>query len=183
MAILKRSRTAQYPLVQEFVFNFDDGMANLTALNGSSVEANGRANVTDFGSGAATVGLLTGLTHVPSAFGNTYYFEIMSLPVGAQIIGGDVQVEVAYAGPTAATISLGDSSSGTLYASGVDLKTLGRTALTIPAEVTGAGAVKAAAGLDVRMTLNYTVAQATAGRVRVRVMYTLDGRMNEVSPT
>ena len=36
------------------------------------------------------------------------------------------------------------------------------------------------AGQTLRATIAYTVANATAGKVRLRVMYTTDGKGNEV---
>jgi hypothetical protein len=185
MAVIRRTRGAQYPLVAEYVFNYNDGQAPLSALAGASVESNPKANVTDFGSQVQPNGLLSGVTYVASTAG-TYYFEVVTLPINSQIIGGDLQVEVAYVGPLTATLALGDSTNGTLYAAATNIKATGRTALTIPAELTNYAAnsnvgTDAAAGLDVRATLVLGTGAATAGRVRVRLMYTLDGRMNEAA--
>lgn len=266
MAINRRTRGAQYPLTQEYVFNYNDGAAYLSALNGASVELNPKANVTDFGSGVQPTGLLSGVTYVANTGGQTYYFEIMSLPTGSQIMGGEVQIEAPYVGPATATLSVGDINTGTLYASAVNLKATawtnaptgitnsgvvqtmtnstangitavgqlvtisgctgasaayngtflvdsftatsvvvtnpalsssltlagtpagtfitGRTALAIPAQQTSVGlGYDAYSGADIRMTLALGSGAATQGRVRVRVMYTLDGRVNEISPT
>lgn len=177
MAVTRRSRGAQYPLVAEYVFNYNDGAANLSALNGASVQGNPTATVTDFGSGAQPNGMVNGVPYVASGGGTTRYFEVLSLPVNAQVIGGDVHVEAAYVGPATATVSLGNAGAGTLYAATVDAKTAARTALTIPA---GTETTNAAAGSDIRMTLALGAGNATQGRVRVRVMYTIDGRMNEI---
>jgi hypothetical protein len=178
MAVTRRSRGAQYPLVAEYVFNYNDGAANLSALNGASVQGNPSAAVTDFGSGVQPNGMINGVPYVASGGGTTRYFEVLALPVGAQIIGGDVHVESAYVGPATAALSLGNASSGTLYASAVDVKTAARTALTIPV---GTETTNAAIGSDIRMTLALGAGNATQGRVLVRVMYTIEGRMNEVS--
>lgn len=146
MALLTKTRAAQYPLVQEFVFNFNDTMVdNVGATK-------------DF----KTVG--------------TPVFKVLSLPVGAVALGGHLIVETAYAGPTAATVSVGDSGSATRFLAATDLKAAASTALAIP--VTGLGS-----GSDVLLTFNLTVADATAGRARVRIMYTIDGRGNEVQST
>jgi hypothetical protein len=40
-----------------------------------------------------------------------------------------------------------------------------------------------AAGANLRLTIASTVANATAGKVRIRVMYTIDRRANEVQIT
>lgn len=146
MATLKKTRSAQWPLVASFTFNYND---TATDVNGVTK---------DFG-----------LTETADIV-----FDAISLPVGAVVVGGDVVVESAYVGPTAATVSVGDSGSATRYASAVDMKTAARTALTL----TGYHG----AGEDIRLTLSTTVAAASAGTVTVRVMYTIDGRANEVQP-
>jgi len=181
MSVIKRTRGAQYPLVAEYVFNYNDGAAFLSALAGPAVDNVPKANVTDLGSGGAPTDLLSGVAYVTGGGGKTSYFEVLSLPVGAQIIGGDVHVENAYVGPVTATVSLGTSAAGTLLANAVDVKTAARTALTVPLEDSDAAPAGAYTGLDVRMTLVLGAGNATAGRVRVRVMYTIDGRVNEVS--
>lgn len=183
MSVNKRTRGAQYPLVAEYVFNYNDGTAKLSALAGSSVDGNPKATVTDFGSAVQPTGLLSGVEYAAGGGGTTTYFEVMALPIGAQILGGDVQVETAYVGPATATLSLGTSAAGTLFAATVDVKTAARTALTIPLTDTDSTPTGAAAGLDVRGTLVLGAGNASAGRVRIRVMYTLDGRVNEVSTT
>jgi hypothetical protein len=149
MALLKATRTAQYPLVAEFVFNYNDTM----------VDING----------------------VTKTFGSVYTdagtFEVIPMPVGAIIVGGELIVETAGAGPTAYTVSVGNSSSATAYLAATSVLSAGRTALT------GLGYNSVAnAGGNVRIAIASTVANATAGKVRVRVAYTLDGRAQEVVP-
>jgi hypothetical protein len=278
MAILRRTRVAQYPLVAEFVFNYTDGMTPLTALNGPSVELNRFPGVTDFGSGLQPMGMLTSTVWTQNPGANTSFFEAVQLPNGAQVIGGDVQIEAPYVCNGTATLSIGDANVGTLYASGINLKgtafggavtgatnagtnpqvvsflnatsnnitavgqtvvvagvvpaayngtfvvdsfsataftvtnpqlnaaltfvsagtgtalPTGRTALTIPDEITNIVSLNAnfgpvqfgedaASGTDVRLSLTFGSAlpAATQGRVRVRIMYTIDGRMSEVA--
>lgn len=181
MSVNKRTRGAQYPLVAEYVFNYNDGQANLSALNGASVDQNYKANVTDFGSGVQPDGMLSGVTYVTGGGGKTSYFEVLALPVGAQVIGGDIHVENAYVGPATATVQIGDAVTGALYSGAVDIKTAARTALTLPLENTDATPGGAFTGLDMRMALVLGAGNATSGRVRVRVMYTIDGRINENS--
>lgn len=144
MARLKATRQAQYPLVAEFTFNFDD-----TAIDSVS------GTEKTFG----------------STFGQSLVFEAIPLPPNANVIGGEIIVETAYATSTAATLSVGDSASANRYANAVDLKTAARTALTI----TGFRG----AGENIRVAVNTTVANATAGKVTLRVMYTIQGRGNE----
>lgn len=144
MAKLTQSRAAQTVLVQEYVFSFGDTVVDTA---GASKNFYG--------------------------FGGDPQFDMFRMPVGAVVLGGDVIVETAYVGPTAATLSVGDSGSATKYANAVSLLANARTALTIPAGVTS--------GLDIVGKLTLTVADATAGKVRVRVMYTIEGRGNEVA--
>jgi len=145
MALLKASRTAQWPLLQEFTFNFDDTAVDSVA-----------GTTKTFG----------------STFGQSLVFEAMPLPPNAVVIGGEVVVETAYAGSTAATLSVGDSGSATRYANAVDLKTAARTALTL----TGFRG----AGENLRLAVNTTVANAAAGKATVRVLYVIQNRTNEV---
>lgn len=181
MALKRRTRNAQTPLVAEIVFSYNDGMAQLSDLNGASVDDTVNAIVTDFGSGVQPEGLLPGTPYSANTGGLTKYFELIRLPYGAQVIGGDVQVEDAYVGPATATLALGDAASGTRYLAATDIKAAARTALTIPNQA-GAGSVAGAfTGADVRATLALGAGAATAGRVRVRVMYTLDGRATEIA--
>jgi hypothetical protein len=145
MAKLIATRSAQWPLLAEFTFNFDDTMAD---ING-----------------------------VTKSFGSTYTDAIVAtainLPEGCVVVGGEVVVETAGVGPTAYTVSLGDSVSATRYANAVDLKTAARTALTLTGYRTSE---------NVRLTIASTVANASAGKATVRVLYVMPGRANEVVP-
>lgn len=149
MAKLRATRTVQYPVVAEFVFNFNDTM-NDTA----GVEKTFGSVYTDAGT-----------------------FEVIPLPRGAVIVGGEVIVETQGAGPTAYTASVGDADSATVLASAVDLLAAAGTryalALTAPLAIND--------GKNIQLKIASTVANATAGKFRVRVMYTLDGKANEVS--
>ena len=107
-----------------------------------------------------------------STFGQSLVLDAIPLPPNATVIGGEIIVETAYATSTAATLSVGDSVSATRYASAVDIKTAARTALTL----TGFRG----AGENVRLAVNATVANATAGKVTVRVLYTVQNRTSEV---
>lgn len=271
MPIIKRTRGAQYPLVQEYVFNFNDGTGYLAALNTPTTENTPRAVITDFGSKASPAGLLNGSTWQSSGAGPVI-IDMFSLPSGAQIIGGDVQVEQPYAGPSSATLAVGDLQSSAMYftaatvmgtaftnqpstltnaGADVTVCTMGnatangvtavgqvitvagctgasaafngtfvvdsftatsvvftnpnltvggltlagtivatfapvRAALLIPGQNSAgapSGAQDAARGVDVRATLTFgNSTAATAGRVRVKVLYTIDGRVNETQP-
>lgn len=148
MALLKATRTTQYPMVAEFVFNYNDTMVD-------------------------TAG-------VTKSFGSTYTdagtFEVIPLPIGAIITGGELIVETQGVGPTVYTVAIGNSGSSSAYLTATSLlSAVGtRTALT------GLGYVALAnSGANVRITIASTVANATAGKFRVRVEYTIDGRANE----
>ena len=163
MPKLQATRGAQYPLAEEFTLTYQNWVVD--SVDGSKKT---------FGSTVAAStdpaeNLLTG----PVA--NTVTFDGLLIPRGAVITGGEVIVEQAYVGPTAATLSVGIAGSLTALANAVDLKTAGRTALTL-SNVTQ---LLCNDGANIRLTLAYTVANATAGKARVRVTYTLDGRIHE----
>lgn len=155
------SRTAQWLLAQEFLLNFNNWSAD--SVDGAKKT---------FGSTPAlstdpTEPLLNG----PVA--NTVTLDCITLPAGAVITGGEVVVETAFVGPTAVTVSVGVAGNLTALANAVDGKAVGRTALALTAPLLSN------AGQNVRLTFTYTVANATAGRARVRLQYTVDGRANE----
>lgn len=92
------------------------------------------------------------------------------LPGNAVLAGGDVTVLTPWNSATTATLKLGDATDDDRYtAAAIDLKTAGRTALTI----TGykhpvAEALKALAA--------QTGAAATAGKARISIQYFVEGR-------
>ena len=147
MALKKATRSAQKVMSAEFVVNFNDTM----------VDVNG----------------------VTKTFGSVYTdagtFEVINLPQGAVIIGGDLIVETAGVGPTVYTMSVGNSGSATAYLAATNLLASARTALT------GLG-LGSNDGKNVRVTIASTVANATDGKFRLRVEYVIDGRAEEVNP-
>jgi hypothetical protein len=102
----------------------------------------------------------------------TTIFDVINLPQGAVITGGEVVTETAISGSTAYNISIGDVTSATRYLGVTDRVAAGRTAL-VP---TGYVSI----GEQIRLTLTPTVAAATAGKVTVRVEYVVRYRVNEV---
>jgi hypothetical protein len=138
MPIQKRTRAAQYPLVQEFVFNYSDGVPYLNALNAAPQDLNPRAVIQDMGSKVAPTGLLSGYTYQANALSAApTYVDMFSLPQGAEIIGGDVVVESPYVGPSSVTLAIGDPQSSALYFTAA---TLMATAFTNqPTTLTNAG--------------------------------------------
>ena len=94
----------------------------------------------------------------------------IDLPGNAILVGGDVTVLTPWNSATSATLKLGDAADDDRYtAAAIDLKTAGRTALT----VTGLKYLSAT-------TLNALVAQtgaaATAGSARICIHYYVEGR-------
>jgi hypothetical protein len=111
MALLKASRTAQYPLYAEFTFTAADTMVNTA---GATV---------DFGK-----------TNPGAAAG---IFEIIPLPPGAVVVGGSVTTNVLF--DTAGfDITIGDSGTADRYLSSTDKAGVGITAL-VPTGYVGTG--------------------------------------------
>ena len=111
MSLLKATRTAQFPLVAEFTWNFDDTMVNTAG------------NTVNFGS-----------SNLGGAAG---FFAVIPLPPNAVVIGGDVTIETAF--DTAGyDITVGDTTTTNRYLATTDLKALSRTAL-VPTGFRGAG--------------------------------------------
>jgi hypothetical protein len=162
MAKLNASRNAQFPLVQEFVFAWNNWVQDSADLVKKTL--------------GSTVALSTdpGEAGLTGPVANTITFDVAPMPPGAVITGGELIVETPYAGSTAATVSLGIAGTLTALLNAVDLKTAARTALTLTSPLL------ANSGQNLRATMAYTVANATAGKARLRVMYTIDGRANEV---
>lgn len=139
MAIIKRTRTGQWPLIAEFVFNYNDGMAPLPLLTSPSIDLNLKSGVTDFGSQVQPAGVLSGITYTANSNASTQYFEVIALPVNAQVLSGEMQVEMPYVGPTTATLALGDVNSGALYLPATSLKATAWT--NPPTGITNVGPV------------------------------------------
>ncbi len=114
----------------------------------------------------------------PKTFGSAIgssVFEVINLPAGAVIVGGELIVETAGVGPTVYTVAVGTAGSPESFLVATDAKA------TTRAPLTGLG-LQANDGKNVRVTVNATVAPATAGKFRLRVEYVIDGRATEVNP-
>ena len=159
------SRSAQSPLVQEFSFSWNDWVIDSVDLTKKTL-----GSTVALSADPAEVGL-TG----PVA--NTITFDCIPLPVGAVLVGGELIIEQAYAGSTAATIQLGIAGALTTVLGSTSLMAAAntRTALLLTSALQ-----HVAGGANLRATIAYTVANATAGKARVRLMYTIDGRAQEV---
>ena len=102
----------------------------------------------------------------------SHVFDAILLPTNAIVVGGEVVTETAVSGSTAYNVSVGDSGSATRYLGATDKVAAGRTAL-VPTGFVGGGE-------QLRVTVAPTVADATAGKITVRVSYIIRNRVNEV---
>lgn len=121
---------------------------------------------------ADTMATTAGVTQAFSTAAGIY--DVINLPDNALILDGDVVVETASNDTGTATIAVGDSASAARYLAATSIKTAGRTALGI----TGYRGL----GEQIRITLANANGNATAGKVTVRVLYTLPNRINEAQP-
>lgn len=101
--------------------------------------------------------------------------DLIALPNGAVVIGGEIMVDSVFDASGTATIGVGDSISAARYAAAVNLKSAGRTALTLTGFLN-------TDGLPIRITTAYNgTGPGAAGQVRVRVMYIREGRADVVN--
>jgi predicted metalloendopeptidase len=91
------------------------------------------------------------------------------LPRGSQILQIIEDVTVAYNSATSATLTVGTAPAGTQYASGTDVKTVGRKSLT-PTAAQLSAAADIGGNTDVVATVT-SVGQPTAGQVVVTLLY------------
>jgi len=100
-------------------------------------------------------------------------FDALHLPQNSVAVGGEIIVDVASNDTGTATLSVGDVTSATRYATTVNLKALARTALTLTGFLNDIGR-------DIRLTIANADGDALAGKFRVNVQYIIKGRVNEV---
>lgn len=112
--------------------------------------------------------------HLTIGFGDIATYgtaeDAFDLPGNAVLAGGDVTVLTPWNSATTATLKLGDAADDDRYtAAAIDLKTAGRTALTLTGyKHIGAQALKA--------LVAQTGAAATAGKARITILYYVEGR-------
>lgn len=161
---LLATRGAQRISVAEFVFAFNqwviDSVDGVKKTFGAAV-----ANSTD-----PTEPGLTAATGV--------IFDAIPMPLGAVVIGGELIVDTAFVGiGVGATIKVGiaGDDAALLAATDLDAAAAGsRTALLLTKPLVSNG------GQNLRLTTAGLTATATAGKARLRVQYTIDGRQDEV---
>lgn len=98
-------------------------------------------------------------------------YAAMDIPQNAIVIGGELTVNTAWDTATSATLSVGDVTLATRYATTVNLKAAARTALTLTG-FTHSNTQKVLNG-----TTAFVGAAATAGAARLRVDYIVKGRV------
>lgn len=119
-----------------------------------------------------TMVLATGGAAVAFSTVAAHPVDVMALPRGATLISGEVVTETAFTGSTAVNVKVGDATSDTRYLGTTDRISAGRTAL-VPTGFKSTGEA-------IRLTVTPTVAAATAGKMTLRVQYTLENRVSEV---
>ena len=102
----------------------------------------------------------------------SHVFDALLLPQGAILTGGEVVTETAVSGSTAYNVTVGDATSANRYLAATDKVAAGSTALVPTGFIS--------TGEQVRVTVAPTVADATAGKVTVRITYVIRNRVNEV---
>lgn len=100
-------------------------------------------------------------------------WEIIKLPPGSTVQGGEIVTETAFDTASYAVV-LGDSTTADRYHASADLKGAARVAVLTPG-------FRNTAGLNVRIGITNADA-CTAGKMTVRVNYTVADQINEAVP-
>lgn len=144
MPLLTPTRTSQTVKSVDFVINFDDTMANTAGVTES------------FAAVAA------------------HAFDVIGLPPGSIVVGGELVTDTGATGSTALNVIVGDSLSTNRYLGTTDKTAAARTAL-VP---TGYRTVGSSG--TIRVTITPTLAAVTAGKLTLRVNYVTDGEASMV---
>lgn len=150
MATIKKTPGAQTVLAADFTFGYTTGGSD--GVNSDSM-LNTTAALTAFSAAAGTT------------------FDVLNLPLNAQIVGGDLDVITAVTTTATATASVGDSGSAARYLGATSIKAVARTVL-VPTGYIGAGE-------PLRITIANADATGAAGKVKVTVLFTIGGRITE----
>ncbi len=100
--------------------------------------------------------------------------KAINLPYGAQIVGGAIIVDEVFNVGTTSVLDIGDVLDADRYAVDVNLKALGRTALTLTGYVSD--------GEAIYLTPANVGTVATTGKARLLVNYVIAGRAGETQP-
>lgn len=149
---LKKTPSAQTVLAASFTWGYTTGGAD-------GATSDQMLNINDV------------LTSFDVATASTPTFDVMTLPVGATVVGGGIYTEIAITS-TATGLAVGDDSSASRYKSNTDIKPAANVAL-VP---TG---YKLTQARPIRLTFTNTSADQTLGRVKLTVLFTVDGRATE----
>jgi len=160
------SRGAQVAQVAEFIWNYNGWVIDSVALTKKT-----------FGS---TVALSADPAEVGLTAGTAVTFDAINMPKGAVITGGELICETAYVGIGAgATITVGTAAAAAALLASTDLDAMTANTRT-PLLLTSSLACND--GSNVRITTAGLTATATAGKFRLRVAYTIDGKVDCVVP-
>jgi len=102
--------------------------------------------------------------------------DLLKLPTGARVVGGEIVVETVWDTGTSAVCDIGDVTDPNRYAAAVDLKAAGRTALLL----TGFKTTETEKKVDIDPTFVGTT--STQGQAYIRVEYVIEDRAHEVQP-
>jgi hypothetical protein len=145
MATLKKTRVSKKVKYASFVFDIS-AADNMVDVNGVSKT---------FAAGGA--------------------FDVIPLPLGTKLVGGDITVRTVSNDSGTATLAVGDENSATRYLGATNIKAAARTSLALT------GAVWP--GKSLRITVANQNGDATTGVVEVNIMYVTDGAADEVLAT
>jgi hypothetical protein len=152
MALIKPTRGAQYVVCSEYAFAFNDTVVDINGVT------------KDYGSVTIASAPVT---------------DIINLPLGAEVVGGQVTVVTQGVGPTAYTIDLGVAGATTAFVSAANLN----AAINTKTILTYANPRAASGGLNLRLTMVDSVAVSTAGAWRISVLWKIDGKMDNATPS
>lgn len=149
---LKKTTSAQTVLSAQFTWGYTTGGA-------------------DSATSDAMLNINSVLTSFDVATASTPTFDVMTLPPNHTVVGGGVYTEVAITS-TATGVAVGDDGSASRYLANTNIKPAANVAL-VP---TG---FKSTVARPIRLTFTNTAADQTLGRVKLNVLYTVDGRASE----
>lgn len=102
-------------------------------------------------------------------------FDAIQMPQGAEVIGGELVIDVASDDTGTATVSIGDATLATRYGTTENLKSAAGTRIALDLS----GFVNTL-GENLRLTIANANGDAAAGKFRVNVLYVIKDRVNEV---
>jgi hypothetical protein len=102
-------------------------------------------------------------------------FDALNLPKDAIVVGGEMVVVTVSNETGTATLKIGDATNDARYVAATNIKAAARTAFTLTGYL-------GSTGENLRLTFANQNGDATAGRVRITVLYVIKDRTNEVVP-